>query len=217
MEDSLSLREIAFRRCDKEPTECITDDDVAWELNSLVDAAKAVDLIVWYKDECNTAPYSSFIVSRENSHEVFVNREDYVHYYVNVFEPSINEFLRGHCSSDKDEKKLIELWESKKEDPFSFWGGPFLFEARPDDFFKHSDDYTSISWQGEGYILTNRQAKVVKILHKEYLNGTPDVGENYILEQLGTPDSDLKDTFKKSPLWQTLIISKKKGTYRLNI
>lgn len=91
-------------------------------------------------------------------------------------------------------------------------------EVEPTDdksIFTHSPDYSSVKWKEISFKFTSRQAQVVEILHKQ---GCPEVGKEYILEALGSPSSRLRDTFKKSPAWGTLIIpGAKRGTYRLNI
>jgi hypothetical protein len=84
--------------------------------------------------------------------------------------------------------------------------------------FQHSDDYRSVVFKGETHTLTSNQAQVVEILHNAYCSGIPDLGKDHVLEKLGTPASRLRDTFRKSKLWGTLIVfGAKRGTYRLNL
>ena len=72
--------------------------------------------------------------------------------------------------------------------------------------FKHSPDYRSYA------------AQAVQLLHEQYLNGTPEVGKDYILEELGTPSKRLRDIFQCCPRWKELIVpGEKRGTYRLNL
>jgi hypothetical protein len=82
--------------------------------------------------------------------------------------------------------------------------------------FIHSDDYRSLWWNGAQFALSPGQAHVVQMLNEAGMNGTPDLGNAYILEQLERNNSRLRDTFKNSPLWNTLVISRKKGTRRLS-
>jgi len=82
--------------------------------------------------------------------------------------------------------------------------------------FRVSDDGRSIFWNGKHWALTSRQGQAVRILYERYKSGTPDVSDYEILEALGTSNSRLRDTFRNSPLWNTLIISKKKGMHRLD-
>jgi len=84
--------------------------------------------------------------------------------------------------------------------------------------FQHSDDYRSVVFEGERHTLTSQQAQIVEMLHNAHSSGTPDLGKDYILEKLGTPASRLRDTFKRSKLWGTLIVvGAKRGTCRLNL
>src|SRR5690242_15312261 len=84
--------------------------------------------------------------------------------------------------------------------------------------FRASPDYRSIEFKGKQYVLTLGQAQVVQMLDESRKSGTPCLGQDYILEKLETPASRLRDTFKTSPLWRTLIVrGEKRGTYRLNL
>lgn len=90
-----------------------------------------------------------------------------------------------------------------------------LFE----EMFSHSHDFRCVSLGGSQFTLTSSQAQVVEILHKAYRNSTPDVGKDYILEEIGSPSSRLKNLFRSdAEAFKALIRSgKKRGTYRLNI
>jgi len=83
----------------------------------------------------------------------------------------------------------------------------------------HSQDYRSVTLGGHTHSLTGQQAQVIQILHEACKNGTPEVGSALILEQLGTPNSRLRDTFKTNQsAWRALIVSgRRKGTLRLNL
>jgi hypothetical protein len=85
--------------------------------------------------------------------------------------------------------------------------------------FSPSQDYRSVSIHGKNFTLTSRQAQVIQILDEHRKEGHPDVGQDYILEQLGSPNSRLSDTFKSNRIaWKTLVISgKKRGTKRLSM
>ena len=84
--------------------------------------------------------------------------------------------------------------------------------------FKHSPDYCSVIFKGRHYTFTSHAAQAVHLLHEQYLNGTPEVGKDYILEELGTPSKRLRDIFQCCPCWKELIVpGEKKGTYRLNL
>jgi hypothetical protein len=84
--------------------------------------------------------------------------------------------------------------------------------------FRHSPDYRSVILCGKQFSLTPQQAQVVEILHEAYENGTPEVGQAYLLEQVATPSSRLRDTFKGSSAWGELIIpGTTQGSFRLNL
>jgi hypothetical protein len=85
--------------------------------------------------------------------------------------------------------------------------------------FSHAPDYRSINLHGAPYSITTNQAFVVELLHKAWLNGTPDVSGDYILERLASKNSKLKDIFRsrKEIMKKIVVPGKTKGTYRLNI
>jgi hypothetical protein len=81
--------------------------------------------------------------------------------------------------------------------------------------FSHSPDYRT----AQGYSLTKSQAAVVKLLHENWVNGTPELGQEFILDQIESGQSRLADVFKKNkPAYNALICrGRGKGTFRLNI
>jgi hypothetical protein len=85
--------------------------------------------------------------------------------------------------------------------------------------FTHSEDYRSVTVRGQNFTLTSRQAQVIQILDENRRNGTPEVGKDYLLEKLETPNSRLRDSFKSNlPAWKILVkVGTKKGTFRLNV
>jgi len=88
------------------------------------------------------------------------------------------------------------------------------------DTFFHSQDYHSILINGREFGLTPTQSHVVEILCEAYRNGTPDVGKDYIMEEIGSLcDRRLRDVFSRDrEAFKCLIRpGKRRGTYRLNI
>jgi len=85
--------------------------------------------------------------------------------------------------------------------------------------FHHSPDFRSVSLNGQEFALTTSQAKVVECLWENYENRTPDVSQDYLIETvLDSTQSRLKDVFKNSDAWGTLIApGRTRGTFRLNI
>ena len=84
--------------------------------------------------------------------------------------------------------------------------------------FGHTDDYRSIRHQGKEHSLTARQATVVKLLHEALLSGYPLVAKARLLSAVESETSAVRDIFKGSPLWNTLISpAGGRGFYRLNL
>jgi hypothetical protein len=94
-------------------------------------------------------------------------------------------------------------------------------QSNPPKFeeFMHSVDYRSVTIRDQNFTLTSRQAQVIQILDESRINGLPDVGQDYLLEKLETPNSRLRDSFKSNrPAWNNLVKpGAKKGTVRLNV
>jgi hypothetical protein len=95
-------------------------------------------------------------------------------------------------------------------------GGPEETEHLPGEF-DPSEDYRHVIFKGSPYSLTRKQSQVLKILHQAAMSGHPDVGKDRLLASIESETSDMKSIFKNHALWQTLIISATRGTYRLNI
>ena len=86
------------------------------------------------------------------------------------------------------------------------------------DQFTHSVDYRSVNLRGRQFFLTPLQANAVQILHEDFLNGTPDIGQHALLEEIGSPQERLSHVFRRSDVWGELIVEgKTKGTVRLKI
>jgi len=85
--------------------------------------------------------------------------------------------------------------------------------------FSHSHDYRSICLRGKSYALTVQIAQIVQYLHEHAENGTPDVGQDNVLEHIESGNKRLRDCFPGiyRQLWKELIASNKKGTVRLNL
>jgi hypothetical protein len=84
----------------------------------------------------------------------------------------------------------------------------------------HSEDFHSVSWYGQAYTFTHQQAAAVKLLWQAWENGTPDLGQAYLLEKIDSDGSRLRDIFKGKdgmhPAWGTMIVESKKGVFRLS-
>lgn len=66
--------------------------------------------------------------------------------------------------------------------------------------------------------LTLNQATIIKTLHQAHKEGPSTVGKAALLEAIDAETSRVCDSFKKSPLWGTLIVQgEKRGTYKLSL
>ncbi len=84
----------------------------------------------------------------------------------------------------------------------------------------HSNDYASIRYRGKLRTLTPRQARVIQLLDEAREKGTPVLGKKCILAELGTPNGELRDTFRHTSLWgggRLICPGTKRGTVRLNL
>ena len=83
--------------------------------------------------------------------------------------------------------------------------------------FKPSTDYASVKFDGQIFHLTPFQAAAVRLLHRAYLNGTPELSGAHILETIESSSRALSDIFKRSRAWNTLVIpGATRGSYKLN-
>lgn len=81
----------------------------------------------------------------------------------------------------------------------------------------HSEDFRSVSWFGETFTFTTKQAAILAALWAAQENGTPELSQEYLLDCAGSAGTRLRDLFRAHVAWQTIIVSgSKKGTYRLN-
>jgi hypothetical protein len=79
----------------------------------------------------------------------------------------------------------------------------------------HSPDFRSLSWFGTEYFLTEKQSKVVKALWEAREKGSPDVAQDLLLRACDSDGVRLVDLFRRSPAWGTIIVSCRRGAYRL--
>jgi len=81
---------------------------------------------------------------------------------------------------------------------------------------RHSIDFRCVHWHGLNCGFTDMQAPIVEVLWREYENGTPDVGNETLLETVDAKSSRLVDIFRDHPAWGTMIVDgATKGTKRI--
>jgi hypothetical protein len=83
----------------------------------------------------------------------------------------------------------------------------------------HSEDFRSVSWFGQNYCFNISQALVVKRLWEAWAKGTPDVGNETLLQAIDelVPPERVDTVFRSHPAWNSMIVSgETKGTRRLS-
>lgn len=70
---------------------------------------------------------------------------------------------------------------------------------------QHTEDYASFRWRGQLFAFTATQRIIVKYLHDAYERGTPFVGQASLLEVAGASGQRLRDVFRHSVAWGSLI------------
>jgi len=93
-----------------------------------------------------------------------------------------------------------------------------LAVEKPEFVLHDPENFTSFTFDGKEYRVGPRQGKAIKLLHEEGKKGSPDVSLERILEVMGRPKSSkVKDSFRRTGLWNTLLVRKKNTTRRLSI
>jgi hypothetical protein len=120
------------------------------------------------------------------------------------------------CSSRKARVNEVKWWSLEK---YMRWkSGEKDIEESKETEFCASPDYHSVLFKGKVYSFGAMQAKAIQILHESFKNGTPEVGQAYVLEKVESKSDNLRDLFKKSDAWRTLIVAgDTQGNFRLNI
>ena len=129
---------------------------------------------------------------------------------------------RGLGAISRLEAERLEracLWEAEQA-----WGK--VAPPAPDDNSQDmngkqiipGDDFRSVRCGGTSYHFTANQAPVVKLLYEHWLRGTPDVGDETLLNAVDpeAPPKRIGGLFRNCPAWGTIIVrGKTKGTHRL--
>jgi hypothetical protein len=89
--------------------------------------------------------------------------------------------------------------------------------SRGEPIFAASEDYRSVRYKGLTYTLTRHQSTIVRLLHHNHAAGHPDVDKDRLLSAIESETSQVRNFFRNSPLWKTLVVSNRKGTYRLSL
>lgn len=87
--------------------------------------------------------------------------------------------------------------------------------------FAHGPDYRCVRSHGAVYTLSSREAEIIQMLHEVHENGTPDLGQDYIIQEICGSRSNVKrlrDLFSDRDIWEALISpGDRRGTFRLDM
>ncbi|MFC4669427.1 hypothetical protein ACFO5X_12765 [Seohaeicola nanhaiensis] len=85
--------------------------------------------------------------------------------------------------------------------------------------FDHDDGYAHVTLQGVEYTLNPIQAGIVRVLHQSYQRGQVWVRGEAIRNEVKFDGKSLSSAFRymKNRDWQELIVSDRRGAYRLNL
>lgn len=89
--------------------------------------------------------------------------------------------------------------------------------AVDEEAFVASADYRDVRLGAHGFKLGPIQAEVVRALHEAALAGTPWQSGKAILSRAGSRSLRMADVFKSKPDWRDLILSDRRGGYRLKL
>lgn len=80
----------------------------------------------------------------------------------------------------------------------------------------HSADFRSVNWFGTLYTFTANQAACVKVWWEHWEQGTPEVGDDTVLEAADSSGKRINALFNDCTAWGTMIVAgSTKGTHRL--
>lgn len=116
------------------------------------------------------------------------------------------------------ESSLLALVASQRSDPVSRTKA-VESDATGNDF-QHSPDYASVRLRGRAYTLTPCAALVVRELHRAAKAGLPDLSWPTLQSSLTSAkcyQRKVSDVFRTIPGWSLLVVSPRRGSYRLNL
>jgi hypothetical protein len=81
---------------------------------------------------------------------------------------------------------------------------------------RHSHDFRSVNWYGTHYSFTSNQAPIISLLWKAWKRGTPEVGDQSLLEIAEVQTQRMSVVFRDHAAWNTMIQpGRTRGTHRL--
>ena len=95
---------------------------------------------------------------------------------------------------------------------------PYSVAPQPARDRQHGPDFRNVVWDGVAYSLTATQAAVVRVLWEAHEQGTPEVGQSWLLAEVESGAARLRDLFREGAgreAWGTLVVMARPGVYRL--
>jgi hypothetical protein len=96
-------------------------------------------------------------------------------------------------------------------------GGQSGRGTNTDHSFSLSDDSLSVRFEGKEHPLTPAQGQMMKVLWDAYQSGHPTVSKAKLLAAVERETSQVRDSWRNSPLWNVLIVAARRGSYRLDL
>ncbi len=90
-------------------------------------------------------------------------------------------------------------------------------DEEDEPYFVASEDYRHVKLGDNEYDLGDFQARIVEFLYDALHSHKPWVHGKTLIHESGSSASRFRDLFKNKPDWEKLIISNKRGYYRLNL
>lgn len=140
-----------------------------------------------------------------------------------------SDYAKRERAKPKDTmRKRVEEWQQNqpyslpvelKNEVIPVANIEFIPKEPEPEFVVHDEEgFTSFTFRGKRYDVGAPQGKAIKLLYEAGKAGRPDVSLKEIREVMDLlPTSKVKDSFRRTGLWKTLLVSKKRNTRRLDI
>jgi len=90
-------------------------------------------------------------------------------------------------------------------------------KPQSEPIFQQTEDFRTVKVKQLEYHTSPTQGRVINRMWEYLKKGIDQVHQDTLLEDLGVYSRKMKDVFKKSPAWKTLVVPAGKGFYRLNL
>lgn len=90
------------------------------------------------------------------------------------------------------------------------------YKPEPDINFIASDNYKHVIMDEVEFHFGDVQAKIIEMLHDAALSRNPWIHGKTLISSTNSRAARMRDVFKKKKIWDHLLISDRRGSYRLN-